>query len=139
MSLVISGVIDGPLSGGVPKAIELFVNEDIADLSIYGVGSANNGGGSDGEEVTLSGSASAGDYIYIASEDIGFTDFFGFAPDFVSSAASINGDDAIELLKMALSLMFSVILMWMAPDNLGSIRMVGPIDWLALAPALFLM
>jgi len=33
--LVISGVIDGPLSGGVPKAVELFVVNDIADLSTY--------------------------------------------------------------------------------------------------------
>ncbi len=29
----------------------------------------------------------------------GFNDFFGFAPDYISSAASINGDDAIELFK----------------------------------------
>jgi len=95
--LVISGVIDGPLSGGIPKAIELTATADIPDLSIYGIGSANNGGGSDGEELTLSGSASAGDRLYIASESTGFDSFFGFVPDFVDSAASINGDDAIEL------------------------------------------
>ena len=56
--LIVSGVIDGPVTGGLPKAIELYATSDIADLSIYGVGSANNGGGSDGEEFTLSGSAS---------------------------------------------------------------------------------
>jgi DNA-binding beta-propeller fold protein YncE len=97
--LVISGVIDGPLSGGVPKAIELYAVNDIADLSSYGLGGANNGGGSDGEELTLSGSVNAGEYLYIASESAGFEDFFGFAPDFTSNAASINGDDAIELFK----------------------------------------
>ncbi|GAB1856333.1 hypothetical protein MHTCC0001_11680 [Flavobacteriaceae bacterium MHTCC 0001] len=95
--LIITGVVDGPLSGGVPKAIELYVVNDIADLSAYGVGSANNGGGTDGEEFTLSGSASAGDFIYVASEETGFTSFFGFAPDFTTGAAAINGDDAIEL------------------------------------------
>ncbi|GAA3626927.1 T9SS type A sorting domain-containing protein [Flavivirga jejuensis] len=95
--LIISGVIDGPLSGGVPKAIELYVVNDIADLSLYGFGSANNGGGTDGQEFTLSGSANAGDFIYIASEETGFTNFFGFAPNFTNSAANINGDDAIEL------------------------------------------
>lgn len=96
--LIITGVIDGPLSGGVPKAIELFALNDIADLSVYGVGSANNGGGSDGEEFTFSdGSATAGEYIYVASEAPGFTSFFGFSPDFTGSAANINGDDAIEL------------------------------------------
>lgn len=51
--LVISGVIDGPLSGGVPKAVELFVVNDIADLSTYALGTANNGGGTDGEEFTF--------------------------------------------------------------------------------------
>jgi plastocyanin len=45
--LLISGVFDGPLPGGQPKGIELYVINDIADLSVYGVGSANNGGGSD--------------------------------------------------------------------------------------------
>ena len=98
--MVISGVIDGPLPGGLPKAIELHAVNDIADLSTYGVGSANNGGGSDGSELELSGSASAGDFLYVATESIEFGNFFGFAPTFVSgSAASINGDDAIELFK----------------------------------------
>ena len=51
--LIITGVYDGPLSGGTPKAIELYVLNDISDLSIYGVGSANNGGGTDGVEAQL--------------------------------------------------------------------------------------
>jgi predicted extracellular nuclease len=98
--LVITGVVDGPLSGGVPKAIELCVLSDIADLSDYGVGSANNGGGSDGEEFTFPAIAvSAGTFLYVASEATGFSTFFGFAPGFVSNAASINGDDAIELFQ----------------------------------------
>lgn len=98
--LIISGVIDGPLSGGVPKAIELYVRADIVDLSLYGVGGANNGGGSDGQEFTFPAvSASAGDHLYIASESAGFESFFGFAPDYTSFAASINGDDAIELFR----------------------------------------
>ncbi|EKU98347.1 putative extracellular nuclease [Leptolyngbya sp. PCC 7375] len=95
--LIITGIIDGPLSGGLPKAIEFFALNDIPDLSVYGFGSANNGGGSDGQEYTFSGSASAGDYIYIASENTGFNNFLGFAPNDTSSAANINGDDAIEL------------------------------------------
>ena len=99
MDLIISGVVDGPLSGGVPKAVEFYIVNDIPDLSIYGFGAANNGGGSDGQEYTFSGSASAGDYLYIASETTGFTNFFGFAPTDTAGAASINGDDAIELFK----------------------------------------
>ncbi|MDM8557651.1 Ig-like domain-containing protein [Candidatus Parabeggiatoa sp. HSG14] len=98
-SLIISGVIDGPLSGGTPKAIEFYVINDIPDLSIYGFGSANNGGGTDGEEYTFSGLATGGDFIYIAYETIEFNNFFGFNPDDTDSAANINGDDAIELFQ----------------------------------------
>lgn len=95
--LIITGIFDGPLSGGVPKGIELYVTADIADLSIYGVGSANNGDGTDGEEFTLSGMATAGSFLYVASESTGFTNFFGFAPTFTTGAMGINGDDAVEL------------------------------------------
>lgn len=99
--LVITGVIDGPLSGGVPKAIELYVLNDIPDLSIYGLGSANNGGGSDGQEFTFpADAATAGSFIYVATESTGFSDFFGFAPTYTNgSAPSINGDDAVELFQ----------------------------------------
>jgi len=98
--LVITGIVDGPLSGGVPKAIELYVVNSIPNLSNYGLGSANNGGGTDGEEFTFPAvSASSGNYIYISSESEGFNSFFGFDPDYTNGAASINGDDAIELFK----------------------------------------
>ena len=98
--LIIAGIIDGPLSGGLPKAIELYVQNDINDLSVYGIGSANNGAGSDGIEFTLpSEPASAGSYIYVASEEEGFNAFFGFAPHFTTPAMAINGDDAIELYQ----------------------------------------
>ncbi len=96
--LVITGVVDGPLTGGIPKAIEMCVLNDVADLSVYGIGSANNGGGSDGEEFTFPAvAASAGTFLYVASEGAGFSTFFGFAPSYTSGAAAINGDDAIEL------------------------------------------
>lgn len=98
VNLLITGVVDGPLTGGTPKAIEVYVLNDIADLSIYGVGAANNGGGSDGQEFTFPADAvTAGTFLYVASESTDFTTFFGFAPNYTSSVASINGDDAIEL------------------------------------------
>ncbi|WP_339899109.1 ExeM/NucH family extracellular endonuclease [uncultured Gilvimarinus sp.] len=97
--LTITGVYDGPLPGGLPKGVELYVSEDITDLSAYGLGSANNGGGSNGEEFVFPPEAiTAGSYITVASEVDGFSEFFGFAPDYIAaSAMSINGDDAIEL------------------------------------------
>lgn len=99
-TLVISAAYDGPLSGGTPKGVELFAMYDIPDLSIYGIGSANNGGGTDGEEFSFPAVAvTAGTHIYVASEAPQFTSFFGFAPDYTTTAMSINGDDAIELFK----------------------------------------
>lgn len=95
--LLITGVIDGPLAGGTPKAVELYATSEIGDLSRYAIGSANNGGGSDGPELVLSGSAAAGQFLYVASESTQFANFFGFSPDFTDSAANINGDDAVEL------------------------------------------
>lgn len=98
--LMITGVIDGGLSGGLPKAIQLTALNDIADLSIYGVGSANNGNGGGAVEFTFPPVVlPAGTTIYIATETDSFTAFFGFAPDFTSGAANINGDDAIELFQ----------------------------------------
>ncbi|QGG95385.1 ExeM/NucH family extracellular endonuclease [Actinomarinicola tropica] len=98
-ALVISGVIDGPLTGGLPKAVELTVVEDIDDLSAYGLESASNGQPSVGPEMTLpAGPASAGDRIHVATESPGFEAFFGFPPDAThGNAVNINGDDAIVL------------------------------------------
>ncbi len=98
--MLISAVYDGPLTGGTPKGVELYVVNDIPDLSMYGLGSANNGGGTDGQEFTFpSGSAIAGSFIYVASSADPFLAYFGFSPDFVSSSMSINGDDAVELFQ----------------------------------------
>ncbi|MDB4299282.1 proprotein convertase P-domain-containing protein, partial [Flavobacteriaceae bacterium] len=96
--LLITGVFDGTLPGQTPKGIEIKVQQDITDLSLYSIGSANNGGGTDGEEFTFPVvSATAGEYIYLATEIPNFTAFFGFAPDYIDDALQINGNDAIEL------------------------------------------
>lgn len=98
-SLIISGVLDATLPGGVPKAVELYALEDIADLSAYGIGSATNGGGTDGEEFTFPAVAvTAGTYIHISTDSTNFNAFLGLFPDFVEgTAVNVNGDDAIEL------------------------------------------
>lgn len=100
--LIVTGCYDGPLTGGLPKGVELVALQDIPDLSIYGFGSANNGGGTDGEEYTFPADAvSQGDFIYFSNDTDMFTAFFGFAPtyDDPGYASSINGDDAIEIFK----------------------------------------
>ncbi len=91
-----AGVNDG-------KTIHVRANRDIADLSQYGLGVANNGGGTDGEEFTFPAeSASEGDQILIARIPGAISTYYGscyndfdvvYQADFVSQ----NGDDAIEL------------------------------------------
>jgi hypothetical protein len=99
--LIITAAYDGPLVGGTPKGVELYVINNIADLSMYGLGSANNGGGTDGEEYTFPAvSAVAGQYIYIASDSAQFNAFFGFFPQDSDFSMTVNGDDAIELFYM---------------------------------------
>lgn len=101
--LIITGAYDGPLPGGVPKGIELYAGSAIADLSIYGVGSANNGGGTDGIEFTFPPvSVAAGTFLYVTTDSTGFNNFFGFDADFISGSMAINGDDAVELFQDSL-------------------------------------
>ncbi len=96
--LIITGVYDATLSGGLPKGIEIYVIENIDDLSIYGIGVSNNGGGSDGVEYSFpKESANKGDYIYLSSEIKQFTAFYDFPPNYITSIIKVNGDDAIEL------------------------------------------
>lgn len=99
VDMVITGIVDGPLTGGIPKAVEFYVINDIPDLSLYGFGSANNGGGTNGQEFTFPvGSALAGTYLWVATESVAFNTYFGFNPTYVNTnAPNINGDDAIEL------------------------------------------
>ena len=54
-NLSLQGIIDltVPSGGSDGKAIHLVASEDIADLSVFGLGVANNGGGTDGMEYSL--------------------------------------------------------------------------------------
>jgi len=104
--MVITGAFDGPLTGGTPKLVEIYVVNDIADLSTYGFGSATNGGGTDGEELTFTGSATAGDFIYVGFEGAGSSEnpgsinaYFGITADYIDGNAAINGDDALEIFS----------------------------------------
>ena len=101
--LVMTGVVDADLPGGLPKAVELHVINDIADLSIYGLGSANNGNPSEGAEFYFpADAATSGDYIYVTLGMDEFNTWFGFNAtyeDTSGSALAVNGDDVIELFE----------------------------------------
>ena len=107
-SLSLQGILDFDLpSGGTDgKAIHLIANSDIPDISIYGIGVANNGGGSDGLEDDFPVmSVSAGDHILFARSPLAMETYFGMCfSDFdhvleAGSNISQNGDDAIELYE----------------------------------------
>ena len=101
-SMTITGVYDGSLSGGTPKGVSIFVLKDVEDLSLFGVSSVSNGGGSTAGTVEFSfpaGSVTAGTFIYVSTEAPNFTTFFGMAPTYTSGSMGINGDDAIELYE----------------------------------------
>ncbi|GAB4257787.1 MAG: hypothetical protein Kow0027_25130 [Saprospiraceae bacterium] len=99
-ALLISGVFDTQPAGAGVKGWELKAIKNIPDLSIYGVGSANNGGGSNGVEATLPPiPLDSGQCFFVASNADDFMAFFGFPADLVTDAAFINGDDAIELFE----------------------------------------
>ena len=104
-SLIITGVFDGPLPGGDPKGIELYATSAIADLSVFGLETASNGGASGGApEASLPAvSLGAGEFYYISnSSDGDFTQWFGFAADFQGppgGAVNHNGDDVLLLYQ----------------------------------------
>jgi hypothetical protein len=98
--LVITGVFDAQPGASGTKGFELQAINNIPDLSLYGVESANNGGGASAPELVFpSISLDAGDCIYVADDSTKFADFFGFNADFINSTANINGNDAIVLYK----------------------------------------
>ncbi len=102
---IMSLKIGGTSTNG--RAIHMLVLEDIADLSVYGVGIANNGGGSDGREIDFPAtSASAGDHILLVRDidEMGLSTYFGdcfndFAQVIPSGGVNFNGDDPVELFK----------------------------------------
>ncbi len=101
--LLITGIIDGPGSGGNPKALELLALSDIPDLSQYGIESASNGGASSGvpEYIFPAQAVSAGQYIYLQNTgnggDAEFNNYFGFDEDFLTNQLGINGNDTVLL------------------------------------------
>ena len=65
----------------------------------------------------------------------GFSSFFGFAPTYTSGAASINGDDAIELfMSGGVVDVFGDINVDGTGDGRGSTSMAGPTATTELAP-----
>lgn len=102
--LMITGVMDGTLTGGEPKVMELYALSDIPDLSKYAISVAANGGASfsaiDANYILPSISLVAGSYYYAVGN--AFTDqnakFDSIFPAYTGIRArnygiNSNGDD----------------------------------------------
>ncbi|VXB05508.1 Por secretion system C-terminal sorting domain-containing protein [Flavobacterium sp. 9AF] len=102
--LELKGIIDFTVPSGSNngKAIHLHVINAISDLSVYGIGVANNGGGTDGQEYTFPAiPANAGDHILLPRNTVAIEAYLEslnhFAIVIEDGIATQNGDDAIEL------------------------------------------
>ena len=112
-SLSLQGIIDFTIadndygvSGAQGKAIHVVATENIPNLAYYGIGVANNGGGTDGQEFTFPSQSMAAGQHYLAARSVDAMNTYMDASsiyDVVSSegdgisSISQNGDDAIEL------------------------------------------
>jgi len=92
------------------RALMFTANQNISNLSTYGFGSAQNGGGSDGEEYTFpSISINAGQHVIVCRDSTALSNYFNgcleqfpgsLYPNLIiesSSEPSGNGNDAYEL------------------------------------------
>ncbi len=106
-TLSLKGILDftTPVGGNSGKAVHVVADGDISDLSLYGIGVANNGGGTDGQEYTFPAvSVTSGQNILVVRDSQALADYFAdcwsaFDVVFVDLDGGIsqNGDDAIEL------------------------------------------
>ena len=108
--LTINANMASVTNGSQGKAILLTANQNIADLSTYGLGSATNGGGSDGEEFTFpSISINSGQHVLLCRDSTAMSNYFDgcleqfpgaiYPTIFIenTSEPSGNGNDAYEL------------------------------------------
>ena len=107
-SLELVGILDLdlPEGGSSGKAIHLKANQYITNLSDYGIGIANNGGGTDGQEYDFPNIVlNSGDHIIVCRDTLAIKYYFSGCNSFNfmiqddSSVITQNGDDAIELYE----------------------------------------
>lgn len=100
-SVRFTALVDGDLSGGNPKAIELYVDGTL-DLTGYQIGKSSNGGTfSVATGSVLSGSYTD-EFLYLSNNQSEFVNVFGTTGDFLNliilSSVNGNGDDGYQLL-----------------------------------------
>ena len=98
--LLLTTVFHNLFPAGAPKGIEMYAARDIADLSIYGIGIANDGGGTNGIEYTFPNvSVSEGSFMYLTNDSVILADVFSLSNIYESQIVDLNGNDAVELFE----------------------------------------
>jgi hypothetical protein len=103
-NLMITGILDGPLTGGAPKFMELYAINDIPNLSLYAIGLAANGAASfsamTSDNILPNISLSAGSFYYVVGNQFDdMTDAFDLVyPGYtairdLNFGVNSNGDD----------------------------------------------
>ena len=105
--MVLGGLVDMTLpNGNEIKGIELWANQDITDISHYGIEISQNGNGSSGIINTLpASSVSSGEKILISPDVQAYSDYFGNCFENYdeiinipsSSGFDFDGNDAVSL------------------------------------------
>ncbi len=105
-ALELTGIMDFDIPSNGGKAFHLTAVADEADISSYGIGIANNGGGTDGQEITLPAIAvTTGDDILLVRDSAAMVNYFGTCMSefehviVIGGAINHNGDDATELFQ----------------------------------------
>jgi hypothetical protein len=109
-NLELKGITDfiTPLGGSSGKAIYMVANGNIKNLSAYGIGIANNGNGTNGQEYRFPNmSVSSGSQIVVVRDSAALAAYMSscwsnFTHVFVDSFGVINqnGNDAVELFRV---------------------------------------
>ncbi len=115
--LIITGIVDGNLSGGNPKGIELYACGTV-DLSDYEVWLSANGGTFGNIAVGWSGTFT-NQFIYLSNDASEFSTVFGssgdFANLFIDGQVAGNGNDAFQIREAATGTVIDQV-----GDNSGS-------------------
>ena len=96
--LVITGIIDAPEPVACPRPSKS-MGSTLLRTSLSTKYKLWQRGTTPSAPLALTGSATSGQYLYVASESPEFTAYFGFAPTVTGSVLNVNGDDVVALTK----------------------------------------
>ena len=98
-----------PEAGSNGKAVVVQAFEDVDDLSLYGIGVANNGGGTDGQEYTFPAvPLDSGEVLWVVRSEAAYLNYFG--AEMGSNGWLMMADPSVKMVMM-LSNYFMMVLL----------------------------